>query len=168
MENENCPFKGCLYFGLMLTAKGPVVIEYNCRFGDPETQVILPLLETDLVDIMEAVWEKKLRGLDVAFAKKAAACVVMASGGYPEKYETGMPISGLDLIEKDVRVFHAGTRVSDGGDGALVTAGGRVLGVTAVGDELRDALDKAYRAVGKIDFERKHYRKDIGQLTIDN
>jgi len=166
MAAENRVFKGCLYFGLMLTKGGVKVIEYNSRFGDPEAQVILPLLETDLIDIMEAVWEERLSELDIVFAEKAAACVVMASGGYPEKYAVGLPISGLGRaseIGEDIIVYHAGTRVS--GDG-FVTSGGRVLGVTAVADGLSSALAKAYEAVGGIGFGGAHYRKDIGKRII--
>lgn len=168
MEKEGRPFKGCLYFGLMLTPKGAKVIEYNCRFGDPETQVVLPLLETDLVDIMEAVWEERLSELEIKWSDKACACVVMASGGYPEKYETGKVISGLNSEGQlegadDVCVYHAGTKLDNG---KYLTAGGRVLGVTAVGDDLRRALDKAYGAVGKIDFDKAHYRKDIGKRAL--
>ncbi len=168
MKNEGRPFKGCLYFGLMLTPKGAKVIEYNCRFGDPETQVVLPLLETDIVDIMEAVWEERLSELDIKWSDKACACVVMASGGYPEKYETGKVISGLNREGQlegvdDVCVYHAGTKLDSG---KYLTAGGRVLGVTAVGDDLRRALDKAYGAVGKIDFDKAHYRKDIGKRAL--
>ena len=167
MEKEGRPFKGCLYFGLMLTPKGAKVIEYNCRFGDPETQVVLPLLETDLVDIIEAVWEERLDELDVKWSDKSCACVVMASGGYPEKYETGKEISGLDengqCEVKNTFVYHAGTKVENG---KFLTAGGRVLGVTAVDGELSKALDRAYSAVEKIGFEKAHYRKDIGQRAL--
>lgn len=161
MEAEGRPFKGCLYFGLMLTANGPKVVEYNCRFGDPETQVVLPLLETDLVDIMEAIWEERLDKLDIKWSKKSCACVVMASGGYPEKYETGKPISGLDEKGQSplAYIFHAGTRLEDG---KYLTSGGRVLGVTSTADDLRSALANAYKAVESISFEKAHYRKDIG------
>jgi len=166
MASEGRKFKGCVYFGLMLTKDGVKVIEYNCRFGDPEAQVILPLLETDLIDIIDAIWEEKLDSLDIKFAEKAAACIVMASGGYPEKYETGYAISGLDSLPGDISVYHAGTRIAENG---FVTAGGRVLGVTAVGGKLKDALDKAYAAAAKISFEGGHYRTDIGRrLTVDN
>lgn len=166
MQAEGRPFKGCLYFGLMLTPNGARVIEYNCRFGDPETQVVLPLLETDLVDIIEAVWEEKLDALDIKWSDKACACVVMASGGYPEKYETGKEITGLDENGQSplAYVYHAGTKL-DGG--RYLTAGGRVLGVTAVGDDLQAALDKAYKAVQTISFDKAHYRKDIGKRALD-
>ncbi|MGN0680321.1 MAG: phosphoribosylamine--glycine ligase [Oscillospiraceae bacterium] len=165
MSKEGRPFKGCLYFGLMLTKNGPKVVEYNARFGDPETQVVLPLLETDFVDIIEAIYEEKLDSLDIKWSDKACACVVMASGGYPEKYETGKPISGLDENGQTdgAYVYHAGTKL-DGG--TFLTAGGRVLGVTATGDNLKSALDSAYKAVEKISFDKAHYRKDIGKKAL--
>lgn len=172
MEKEGRPFKGCLYFGLMLTPKGAKVIEYNCRFGDPETQVVLPLLETDLVDIIEAIWEERLADLDVKWSNKSCACVVMASGGYPEKYETGKEIKGLDANGqyKGVYVYHAGTKISDDylqKQAKFLTSGGRVLGVTATGDTLQEALDKAYGAVKNISFEKVHYRTDIGKRALE-
>ena len=166
MRAEGRPFKGCLYFGLMLTPDGVKVIEYNCRFGDPETQVILPLLETDLVDIMEAIWEEKLDKLEIKWSDKACACVVMASGGYPEKYETGFEITGLDesgQLEGDAYVYHAGTRTEKG---RFYTIGGRVLGITAAADTLKEALDKAYKAVETISFDKAHYRTDIGKKAL--
>lgn len=165
MSAEGRPFKGCLYFGLMLTKNGAKVVEYNCRFGDPETQVVLPLLETDLVDIMEAVSEERLGELDIKWSDKSCACVVMASGGYPEKYETGKPISGLDEKGQTdgAYIYHAGTKLADG---QYLTAGGRVLGVTATGGGLKDALDKAYKAVEGISFEKAHYRRDIGKKAL--
>ena len=164
MQKEGRPFKGCLYFGLMLTPNGAKVVEYNCRFGDPETQVVLPLLETDLVDIMEAVWEEKLDQLDIKWSDKSCACVVIASGG-PEKYETGKEISGLDEKGQSplAYVYHAGTKLENG---KYYTAGGRVLGVTATGSDLREALDKAYKAVEAITFEKAHHRNDIGQRAL--
>ncbi len=163
MKKEGRPFKGCLYFGLMLTPKGPKVIEYNCRFGDPETQVVLPLLETDLMDIFEAVYEERLSELDIQWKQGAAACVIMASGGYPQKYPTGLVIEGLDDGGQadGATVYHAGTRREGV---AYLTAGGRVLGVTAVGDDRADALTKAYEAVERIRFDGCHYRKDIGKI----
>ena len=163
MKKEGRPFKGCLYFGLMLTPKGPKVIEYNCRFGDPETQVVLPLLETDLMDIFEAVYEERLSELDIQWKQGAAACVIMASGGYPQKYPTGLVIEGLDDGGQadGATVYHAGSRREGG---AYLTAGGRVLGVTAVGDDRADALTKAYEAVERIRFDGCHYRKDIGKI----
>ena len=165
MQKEGRPFQGCLYFGLMLTPKGPKVIEYNCRFGDPETQVVLPLLKTDLVEIMQAIWEEKLDQLEIQWKDESAACVVMASGGYPKKYTTGLSISGLDengQIE-GCFVYHAGTKLEDG---KILTSGGRVLGVTATADSLRNALKTAYAGVEKITFQNAHYRKDIGQRAL--
>ncbi|MBR5485201.1 MAG: phosphoribosylamine--glycine ligase [Oscillospiraceae bacterium] len=163
MEKLGRPFKGCLYFGLMITPNGPRVIEYNCRFGDPETQVVLPLLKTDLVDIMLAIYEERLHELDIEWHDGGAACVIMASGGYPGSYPKGLPISGLNengqLELADVTVYHAGTKKEDG---SYLTNGGRVMGVTAVGSDKADALRKAYDAVGKISFENAHFRKDIG------
>ena len=167
MQSEGRPFKGCLYFGLMLTPDGAKVVEYNCRFGDPEAQVVLPLLKTDLADIMEAIREERLADLDIEWYDESCACVVMASGGYPEKYTTGLPISGFDadgqLADGSAYVYHAGTKL-DGG--TYLTAGGRVLGVTAKAPTLQAALDKAYAAVGEISFENAHYRKDIGQRAL--
>lgn len=165
MAAEGRAFKGCLYFGLMLTPNGAKVIEYNCRFGDPETQVVLPLLETDIMDIIEAVWEEKLDTLDIKWSDKSCACVVMASGGYPEKYETGKVISGLDENGQceGAFVYHAGTKLEDG---KFLTAGGRVLGITAYGDTLKEALDTAYKAVDTISFEKAHYRHDIGKKAL--
>ncbi len=167
MQAEGRPFKGCLYFGLMLTPDGAKVVEYNCRFGDPEAQVVLPLLKTDLADIIEAVYEERLDSLDIEWADESCACVVMASGGYPEKYPTGLPISGFNadgqLPDGKAYVYHAGTKL-DGG--TFLTAGGRVLGVTATAPTLQAALDKAYEAVGEISFENAHFRKDIGQRAL--
>ena len=167
MQSEGRPFKGCLYFGLMLTDEGAKVVEYNCRFGDPETQVVLPLLETDFVDIIEAVYSETLENLDIKWSDKACACVVMASGGYPEKYETGKEIAGLDENGQTsgAYVYHAGTKLENG---KFYTAGGRVLGVTATGDSLKFALDGAYKAVGKISFEKAHFRKDIGKKALES
>ncbi len=161
MAKEQRPFKGVLYFGLMMTKDGVKVIEYNCRFGDPETQVVLPRLKTDLVDIMEAVIDEKLDELDIEWYDNAAVCVVEASGGYPVEYKKGFPITGLDAVADDdnIVVFHAGTAVKDG---VLVTNGGRVLGVTAVMDNLDNAIKKAYEAVSKIHFEGEFHRRDIG------
>lgn len=162
MRRENRPFKGCLYFGLMITPNGPKVIEYNCRFGDPETQVVLPRLKTDLVEIMEAVIDERLADIDIEWDDGAAVCVIAASGGYPVKYETGKLITGLDEVEKldNITVYHAGTKCVDG---KFYTSGGRVLGVTATAENLSDALKKAYEAIEKINFEGMHYRKDIGK-----
>ena len=167
MQKEGRPFKGCLYFGLMLTPNGAKVVEYNCRFGDPEAQVVLPLLKTDLVEIMEAVWEERLDKLDIEWYDGSCACVVMASGGYPQKYETGKPISGLNTQgqpdDGKAYVYHAGTKLENG---TYLTAGGRVLGVTATADTLQGALDKAYSAVSKISFEKAHLRKEIGHRAL--
>ena len=161
MKKEGRPFKGCLYFGLMLTEKGPKVIEYNARFGDPETQVVLPLLQTDLLDIVEAVMDGRLAEVDIQWSKGAAACVVMASGGYPAAYEKGLPIHGLkeDGQVDGATVYHAGTKRQNG---QFYTNGGRVLGITATGNTLDDALAAAYNAVAGISFEGAHYRTDIG------
>ena len=163
MNSENRTFKGCLYFGLMLTPKGPKVIEYNARFGDPETQVVLPRLKTDLVDIIEAVIDGKLSQLNIEWSSEATACVVMASGGYPLAYKKGIEIEGLDKNGQvsGATVYHAGTKLENG---KFLTNGGRVLGVTASGKTLEDALSKAYSAVEKISFEGVHYRKDIGVI----
>ncbi len=163
MEKEGRPFKGCLYFGLMLTPNGPKVIEYNARFGDPEAQVVLPRLKTDLVDICEAIIDERLADIDIQWYEGATACVVMASGGYPLAYKKGIEILGLNEnggVDGAI-VYHAGTKLE--GD-KFLTNGGRVLGVTAKGDTLNEALDKAYTAVGKITFENAHYRKDIGKI----
>lgn len=165
MNAEGRTFKGCLYFGLMLTPKGPKIIEYNCRFGDPETQVVLPRLKTDIMDIFEAINKETLSDLDIEWTDEASACVIMASGGYPKSYPKGIEITGLTDGQLDgVTVYHAGTAVKDG---RLVTSGGRVLGVTALGKTLEDALDKSYNAVSKISFENAHYRKDIGQKALN-
>ena len=161
MNNEGRTFKGCLYFGLMITPKGPKVIEYNCRFGDPETQVVLPRLKTDIVDIFEAIDNETLSDLNVEWSDDACACVIMASGGYPKSYPKGIEITGLSNGQLDgVTVYHAGTKLQDN---KLVTSGGRVLGVTALGDTLENALKKSYDAVEKIHFEGAHYRHDIGK-----
>lgn len=156
MNAEGRTFKGVIYFGLMKTEKGVMVIEYNARFGDPETQVVLPLLESDLLEIMLACADGTLDKTEIKWSDKAAVCVVMASGGYPEKYETGFEITGIENLENTV--YHAGTKLSDG---KLVTSGGRVIGVTAVGSSLKDAAEKAYKDVQKISFSGAFYRKDI-------
>lgn len=165
MNNEGRTFKGCLYFGLMITPKGPKVIEYNCRFGDPETQVVLPRLKTDIVDIFEAIDNETLSDLDVEWSDDACACVIMASGGYPKSYPKGIEITGLSNGQLDgVTVYHAGTKLQDN---KLVTSGGRVLGVMALGDTLENALKKSYDAVEKIHFEGAHYRRDIGKRALE-
>ena len=160
MNAEGFTFKGVLYVGLMLTDKGPKVVEYNARFGDPETQVVLPLLDSDLMEIMMAVREQRLSDLDIQWKKESAACIVLASGGYPGKYEGGKVITGMDDAEATgATVYHAGTKMADG---SFVTAGGRVLGVTALGENLRAAVDSAYAAARKIHFDGAHMRGDIG------
>lgn len=161
MSDMGRPFKGVLYFGLMLTDQGPKVVEYNARFGDPEAQVILPLLRNDIVDIMEAIIEERLDEIELEWETGSCACIVLASGGYPMKYEKGYEIKGIEQAEEldDIIVFHAGTREERG---IIVTNGGRVLGVTAKGADLKTAVAKAYQAVGKISFKDMHFRKDIG------
>lgn len=164
MNQEGRTFKGCLYFGLMLTPKGPKVIEYNCRFGDPETQVVLPLLKTDLLTVMQAVHDETLSELNVEFSSDSAACVIVASGGYPQAYKKGCVMEfGNAEAMPDVTVYHAGTALKDG---QLVTAGGRVLGVTATGADLPSALQKAYNATAEITFDGAFCRKDIGARAL--
>ncbi len=161
MNSENRRFKGILYFGLIITSEGPKVLEYNARFGDPETQVVIPRLKTDIIEIFEAIIDEKLDSVKIEWEDNAAVCVILASGGYPEKYGTGFEITGIAEAEKAARVmvFHAGTKLEDS---KFLTAGGRVLGVTAVGASLEDAREEAYRAAEKISFKGMHYRKDIG------
>lgn len=161
MNAEGRKFKGVIYFGLILTDDGPKVLEYNARFGDPETQVVLTRLKTDLVEIFDAIIDERLDSVKIEWEDNAAVCVILASGGYPGKYTTGIEISGLAEAEQDpaVVVFHAGTKLEDG---KYYTAGGRVLGVTAVAETMDSAREKAYAAVGKISFEGMHYRRDIG------
>lgn len=165
MNKEGRTFKGCLYFGLMLTPKGPKVIEYNCRFGDPETQVVLPRLKTDIMDIFEAINHETLSELNIEWSDEACTCVVIASGGYPKSYPKGLEITGLTNGQTEgVTIYHAGTAIKDG---KLVTSGGRVLGITALGSDLKDALTKSYAAADKINFENMHYRKDIGKRALN-
>ena len=161
MNKEGRTFKGCLYFGLMLTPKGPKVIEYNCRFGDPETQVVLPLLKTDLFEIMQAVSNGTLGDINVEFSEGSACCVVMASNGYPGKYETGFEIK----VSPDINasVYIAGAKLEGN---KLVTGGGRVLGVAATAESLEKAVEKAYKEVENVSFENAFYRKDIGQKAL--
>jgi len=166
MNAEGRTFEGCLYFGLMITPKGPKVIEYNCRFGDPETQVVLPMLDADLYEIFEAVYNHELDKLDIKWQSGSCACVIMASGGYPESYPKGIEMNGFDekgQIE-GCFVYHSGTKISE--DGKFLTNGGRVIGVTAKSENLKSALDTAYNGVNKIQFEGAHYRKDIGQKAL--
>lgn len=162
MAAEGREFKGVIFFGLMLTPKGPRVLEYNARFGDPETQVVLPRMKTDIVDVFEACIDGTLDQIDLEFADNAAVCVVLASGGYPVSYEKGFPIHGLENFkDKDgYYVFHAGTKKADG---QIVTNGGRVLGVTALGADLKTARANAYEAVKLVDFEKAYCRSDIGK-----
>lgn len=165
MKAEGRTFEGCLYFGLMITPKGPKVIEYNCRFGDPETQVVLPMLDGDLADIMVKIYNHDLKSAKIDWKQGFCSCVVMASGGYPQSYPKGLEISGLD--EKGqvegAFVYHAGTAFSDG---KFLTNGGRVLGVTCNSLTLQGALDKSYAAVSKISWDNVHFRKDIGQRAL--
>lgn len=161
MNAEDRTFRGCLYFGLMLTEKGPKVIEYNCRFGDPETQVVLPLLESDLLNILMHVSRGTLRDADVRFSPGSSCCVIMASDGYPIKYQTGFEISIPAAL--DAQVYAAGARLEES---RLFTSGGRVLGVTAVGTDLKEAVTRAYAAVGQIHFENAYYRTDIGKRAL--
>ncbi len=162
MAAEGRPFKGVIFFGLMLTDKGPRVLEYNARFGDPEAQVVLPRMKNDIIDVMEACVDGTLDKIDLEFEDNAAVCVVLASAGYPVKYEKGKVISGLDAFKgkDDYYCFHAGTKLKDG---QVVTNGGRVLGITAKGDDLKKARAKAYEATDWIDFDGKYMRHDIGK-----
>ena len=164
MRAEGCPFQGCLYFGLMLTPDGPKVIEYNCRFGDPETQVVLPLLKTDLLTVMQAVENETLGQLTVEWRHASAACVILASGGYPGHYEKGKAISLPASLPGNVTIYHAGDRLDE--SGRLITSGGRVLGITATGPTLRQALADAYAAAETVDFDGKYLRHDIGQRAL--
>ncbi len=164
MEREGCPFKGCLYFGLMVTKDGPKVIEYNCRFGDPETQVVLPLLKSDLLTVMQAVRNETLASCPVEFSDGAACCVVMASQGYPQHYEKGFPIT-LTPDTDEITTYVAGAKLDEQGN--LLTSGGRVLGVTATADDLKTAIEKAYAAVVKTHFDNAFYRRDIGQRALN-
>ena len=163
MRAEGCPFKGCLYFGLMITPNGPKVIEYNCRFGDPETQVVLPLLKTDLLTVMQAVENETLANLEVEWSDGAAACVILASGGYPSHYEKGKVMSFPASTPANVTIYHAGDKLADG---KLVTSGGRVLGITATAPTLQAALADAYAAAETVDFEGKYMRHDIGRRAL--
>ena len=161
MNAEGRSFKGCLYFGLMITKDGPKVIEYNCRFGDPETQVVLPLLKSDLFTIMRAVTEGKLSEVDVEFSEQCACCVILASQGYPEHYEKGFPLEIPEPVREHVYVAGAALK-----DGCLVTNGGRVVGCTAVADTLEDAINGAYAVAAQVHFENAYCRKDIGQRAL--
>lgn len=165
MAADGMPFKGVLYTGLMITSEGPKVVEFNARFGDPETQVILPLLETDLLEIFLATVSGELASLDVTWKKESAVCVVMAAPGYPGEYPKGAPIHGLEQVKEPVTVFHAGTKAVPEG---IVTSGGRVLGVTSTGENLEKAREAAYEAARTISFEGAHYRTDIAARAIRN
>ena len=160
MNAEGRTFKGCLYFGLMITKNGPKVIEYNCRFGDPETQVVLPLLESDLFEIMKHVAAGTLADAEVKFSENSACCVVMASEGYPQKYQTGFEIT----MPADKNIYIAGAKLADG---KLLTGGGRVLGVTETAATLGEAIEKAYETVKTVNFENAFYRKDIGKKAME-
>jgi len=160
MNQENRTFRGCLYFGLMLTENGPKVIEYNCRFGDPETQVVLPLLKSDLFEIMKSVREGTLKDCPVEFSDGAACCVIMASSGYPEHYEKGYAIT----MPEGEQIYVAGAELKNG---ELLTAGGRVLGVTAVADDLKTAIEKSYALVENVQFENSYFRRDIGKKALE-
>jgi phosphoribosylamine--glycine ligase len=163
MKAEGRPYKGCLYAGLMITEEGPKVVEFNARFGDPETQVVLPLLKSDLAEIMQACCEGNLAQQKIEWSDGAAVCVVLASGGYPQSYEKGKVITGLERFDNadGYYCFHAGTKFDDNGN--VVTSGGRVLGVTAVGPTLKDARAAAYEAAGWIHFDGQYMRHDIGK-----
>ncbi len=162
MAAEGRTYTGVIFFGLMLTEDGPKVLEYNARFGDPEAQVVLPRMKNDMIEVMEACTQGRLHEIDLAFEDNAAVCVVLASGGYPQSYEKGYPIQGLDAFDgkEDYYCFHAGTADKDG---TIVTNGGRVLGVTAKGADLKEARQKAYEAAEWVDFEKKYMRHDIGK-----
>jgi phosphoribosylamine--glycine ligase len=165
MAEEGMPHKGVLYAGLMVVNGEPVVLEFNARFGDPETQVVLPLLKTDLVDILVAVVQGNLDRVRTEWRSNACVGVVMASGGYPGAYKTGFPVQGMDSVDRDVLVFHAGTRLED--DGTVRTDGGRVLSVVGMGKDMAEARDKVYNNVSRISFEGCYYRKDIALRETD-
>ena len=163
MAKEGRPFTGIMFVGLMLTEDGPKVLEYNARFGDPEAQVVLPRMKTDIIDVFEACIDGRLEDIELEFEDNAAVCVILASDGYPEKYDKGLPITGFENFEgkDDYFCFHAGTKKAE--NGQIVTNGGRVLGITALGKDLSEARKKAYGAVDWISFANKYYRHDIGK-----
>ncbi|MDZ4278428.1 MAG: phosphoribosylamine--glycine ligase, partial [Dehalococcoidia bacterium] len=163
MRKEGRPYRGVLYPGLMITADGPMVIEFNCRFGDPEAQALLPRLESDLLEALWAVATNRLHEIELRWSEEACVAVVVAAGGYPGSYDTGLPIEGLSELDPGVHIFQAGTSRRE--DGALLTAGGRVLTVSATGASLEDAREKAYRNVERVRFDGAHYRRDIGAAT---
>jgi len=166
MDSEGSRYKGVLYAGIMVTAEGPKVLEFNCRFGDPETQAILPRLKSDIVELMEASIDDEIDMTTLDWDERPCVSVVISSGGYPGEYETGYEVDGLDALEKakDVFVFHAGTKSEDG---RIVTSGGRVLNVTALGFDIKDAIDRCYNAVNLIEFEGMHFRRDIGHRALN-
>ena len=166
LHEERRPYRGVLYGGLMISDQQLKVLEFNARFGDPEAQVTLPLLTTDLADIMLAINNNQLDQLKIEWSDDACVGVVMASGGYPGSYQTGFPISGLDSLDKDIVVFHAGTRLGDNGE--VLTSGGRVLTVVATGKTLAEAREKVYASIPRIHFEGCHYRKDIALVKESN
>jgi phosphoribosylamine--glycine ligase len=163
LQREGCPYKGVLYGGLMITNNGPKVLEFNARFGDPETQVVLPRLKSDLLDIIMAVVANKLDRVQAQWSAEACVGVVMASAGYPGSYQTGFPISGLNEVDRDVMVFHAGTKMG-AAPGEVVTSGGRVLTVAATGKDLTEARKKVYNNITRIRFKGCQYRKDIAEI----
>jgi phosphoribosylamine--glycine ligase len=163
MQAEGCPYQGVLYAGLMITADGPKVLEFNCRFGDPETQAIMPMLDGDLLPVLEASARGDIKGVRLGIKPGSCVCLVLASGGYPESYQKGLPISGLDAVDRDTIVFHAGTAKKAG---RIVTNGGRVLNLVSAADSIREAIDRVYREAAKISFENMHYRKDIGHKGL--
>ena len=162
LNAEGRPFQGVIYFGLMLTIDGPKVVEYNARFGDPETQAVLSLLDSDLMDIFQACVDGTLDKIDIKWKDQAACCLVLASGGYPVQYQSGYPISGLEEAGQNATVFHAGTKLGE--DGQILTAGGRVLGVTALGATLEEAISNSYAAAKPISFQDMHFRRDLGRV----
>jgi phosphoribosylamine--glycine ligase len=166
IKAERLDYRGILYVGIIMNGSDPYVLEFNCRFGDPETQAVLPLLETDLADISNAIAEKRLSDINICWKKDYAVCVVLASGGYPEKFEKGFEIKGFENIkEPGVCVYHAGTKNENG---RILTSGGRVLGITAIAQDIKTAVNKAYENVKLISFENMYYRKDIAKKAIEN
>jgi phosphoribosylamine--glycine ligase len=167
LRDEGVVYKGCIYAGLMLTGDGPKVLEFNCRFGDPETQSVLPLLKSDLGTLVLATLKGELSQMETEWERRYGVCVVVSSGGYPMGYEKGKRIYGLADLEamEDVQVFHAGTKQTEG---EFITSGGRVLGVTGLGTTLDEAIQKSYQAVARLDFEKMYYRKDIGSKGISS
>jgi phosphoribosylamine--glycine ligase len=164
LARDGIKYRGIIYAGLMITARGTYVLEFNCRFGDPEAQVVIPRLRSDLLDVLDAVVSERLSEIELEWDDRPAACVVLASGGYPGDYETGRVIAGLDQVPPEIMVFHAGTRMSD--SGSLVTAGGRVLGITALGDTIGGAVRRAYQGVDRVSFEGMYFRRDIAHRAL--